>query len=436
MTLPSDYKPKLKEPPKHKIGLKFKLHEKQEQIYNWCKIGNGIQYVVVCTGRQVGKTVTDSVVSVDWSISHKDFKTGFFLPTYKQCKKVFKGLKKMLTPLHKHLKFNQTDYTIEFWNGSIIQFFTADNDNFRGETFDAIICDEACFIKDEIYDQAIEPTVAASLSKENENGIIGYKGKVLLTSTPKTKNWFYAMVNSKDERTVVTRFTSEEGGIIAKEILEKIKKRIPETAYRNEYLGEFLDSGNGLFPYNDCLIKLNDYARLPKKGFVAGVDIASQDDYTVLTVLDKKGRLIYIGRWRHMKYVAIMKIVAIKLRQYGSPACYVETNGVGQSPFELLRDMYGRTYPWCTTQGNKANIIVNLQIKFNIGAIKIPDIQYLKDELDYFTCEWKNGKPVYGGSNGYHDDCVMSLAIAAYHIGKVQTFGVEIFDNKSKQSNY
>lgn len=415
----------ISEKQKRKLRLKFgfDMSDKQKEIYNWCEIGNGIQYVTVCTGRQVGKTTTGSCVGVGWSTKHRNFKTGFFLPTYKQCKKVFEGVKRMLTPLHGHVEFNASSYIITFWNGSTIQFFTADNDNCRGFTFDAIIVDEACFIKNEIWEEAIEPTVAVSLSKKDSAGRVGYKGKVLLTSTPKSKNWFYNMVQTTDDpRCRVTRFTSLEGGIIALEVIERIKRRITETAFRNEYLGEFLDSGNGLFAYNNCKISLGVYARLPKKGVVAGLDVGAKNDYMVLTILDKKGRVIFIGRWRYLDYPALMAIVNAKLRMYGNPVCYIETNGVGQAPHDMLKRLYGRVVGWNTTSSNKADLVGNLQIKFNLGEIMIPDLGYLKDELDFFTCEWVNGKPKYQGSNGIHDDSVMSLMIAAYHINKIRTF--------------
>jgi hypothetical protein len=425
---------------KPKISLGFELSERQREIYNHCKIGNGIQYVKVCTGRQVGKTLICTVTAAAWALGYASFKIGFFLPVYKQCKKVFKGLKKMLTPLHGSLSFNHTDLIVEFWNGSTIQFFTSENDNCRGETFDAIIVDEACFIKDEIWTQAIQPTVNASLSKSNALGLIGFHGKVLLTSTPKTKNWFFGQVKDEGERKVTIRFTTEEGGRIHKSILEDTKKGMPEAAYRNEYLGEFLDAGSGLFGYIDCLMPIKEYIDLPKVGRMAGVDIASKEDYTVLTILDKKGRLIFTEKWRHLEYSDIMQRVAIRLKEYGSPVCYVEVNGVGQVPYELLRAQYGNTRPWVTggkkNGASKADMIINLQVKFNTGAISIPDIQDLKDELDHFTCEWVNGKPVYGGSNGVHDDRVMSLAIAVYNMGNVQTFELNMISNQKKQQNY
>jgi len=423
-------------PAKQSISLKlgFTLSEKQRDIVGLCKIGNGVQYVAVCTGRQIGKTTLDNVVAVQWAVENKGFDVGFFMPVYKQCKKVFRGIERMLKPLGKKVEFNKTELLITFWNGSTIHFFTSENDNCRGETFDAIIVDEACFVKQAIWEEAIEPTVAVSLSKKNALGLEGFCGKVLMTSTPKTKNWFYGIVNSSDSRTVVRRFTSEEGGLISKTVLERIKKRIPEQAYRNEYLGEFLDSGNGLFKYINSIIPPEIFKSLPKMGHVAAIDVASKDDWLVLTIQDRSGKVIYQDRWRHMEYEDILKIVKARLVEHGSPMCWIETNGVGQMPFEYLRKIYGRVKEWCTG-ANKVDIITKLQMDFISGAVQIPDDEGLKDELDYFTCEWVNGKPHFAGSNGFHDDRVMSLAICNFNRDKIASVSAEVF-NKPKKSNY
>ena len=420
------------------LKLGFKLSEKQRDIVNLCKIGNGVQYVAVCTGRQIGKTTLDNVVAIQWSVEQKGFNVGFFMPVYKQCKKVFRALERILKPLGKRVEFNKTELLITFWNGSTIHFFTSENDNCRGETFDAIIVDEACFVKQQIWEEAIEPTVAVSLSKKNALGLEGFCGKVLMTSTPKTKNWFYGIVNSSDERTVVRRFTSEEGGLISKIVLERIKKRIPELAYRNEYLGEFLDSGNGLFKYLECIVTPgpeNTPPQTEKLGHCAALDIGSKEDYTVLTIQDRKGKVIFIERYRHQEYNIILESVKNRLVEYGSPICWVETNGVGQMPFEILRKIYGKVKEWNTTASNKTDLITKLQVDFNIKSIQIPNVDFLKDELDYFTCEWKSGKPHFEGSNGFHDDCVMSLAICNYNRDKIAAVTAETF-RKPQKSNY
>lgn len=394
------------------VELSIELSDKSKEILAACS-NESLTHITVSTGRQCSKTTTGMIAGFQFATKRVS-KTGFFLPTYKQCKNIFRRYKLMLEEFGDLVSFVAApDFLITFWNGSTIQFFTADNDNFRGNTFTYLIVDEACFVKDDIW-TVMEACVAVSLSKSN----LSERGKVLLLSTPKSKNWFYNMTKDDEDTSKVIKFTSEEGGLISKEVLSKIKKRIPEAIYRNEYLGEFLDSGAGLFKYIPCISKNNIRN---KNGQTAGLDLASKSDYTVLTIQDSLGNVICIERWRHQEWNAILNAVISKLKEYNSPVVYVETNGVGQMPYEYIRTNYrGVTQAWVTSNDSKNNIIQKLILDFNTRGITIPDVDFLKDELDNFTCEWKNGKPVYGGSNGFHDDSVMSLAICNYSRVKVK----------------
>ena len=86
------------------------------------------------------------------------------------------------------------------------------------------------------------PTVAVSISGKN-----GIKGKCLLISTPKTRNFFYDYcVQDIKNRKLITA-TTEQGGLISRDFLNNIKNTTPEQIYRNEYLAEFMEAGNGLF---------------------------------------------------------------------------------------------------------------------------------------------------------------------------------------------
>ena len=357
-------------------------------------------------------TTLAQIVGFQWAMGRNDIKIGFALPTYKQCKNIFNRYKTMLKQMEDLglVSFLAApEFSITFTNGSVIQFFTADNDNFRGFTFDFLIADEACFIKNEIY-HVLLPTVAVSLSKP-----IATRGKVLLLSTPKTKNWFYDMTKSESPTIKVHAFTSEEGGIISKEVLEEIKRMTPDFIFANEYLGEFLDSGAGLFKFIPCIKNVED-----TRGTVAGLDIGSKQDSTVLTIMNKTGNVIHISKFKHQEYEIILQSVKIQLEKFGSPKVFIESNGVGQMPYEYLKKIYGnRTNEWITSSNSKRDIIHQLILDFNTRDITIPDDETLKEELDNFTCEWVNGKPRFEGSNGTHDDHVMSLAICNFNKTKV-----------------
>ena len=77
-------------------------------------------------------------------------------------------------------KSNKAELTLEFINGSSIQFLSAERyDSIRGFSFNYMVVDEAAFIKEQAMNEAIFPTLSA----------IGKK--CLIISTPKSKNWFY-----------------------------------------------------------------------------------------------------------------------------------------------------------------------------------------------------------------------------------------------------
>ncbi len=406
------------------LNLNIDLSPRQEEVLSYCDLDSPYRYIVLSTGRQVGKSTVALIAALKWTLQNDGYDVGIYLPVYKQCKNLFRRLERVLEDLVSNdlVELNKTDLSITFFNGSSIKFITADNDNMRGFTFDSIIVDEACFVKDEIYQAGIEPTVSVSLSKKINHG------KCFLTSTPKSKNWFYKFVISEDDNTKVIKFTSEEGGIISKEYLDRVRKKIPEAIFKNEYEGEFLDSGNGLFKYLNCIKDIED-----KNGHIAGLDVGGKNDYMSLTIMNKQGNVIFQDRWRHQEYEVLLNTVADILKKYNNPLCYIEINGVGQVPFEILRKKYGKVKEWITTNKTKNEIITQLMVDFNTQDLTILDIDYVKDELDNFTCEWKNGKPVYNGANGFHDDSVMSLAICNYHKNRVKNVKPVLIQKRRKR---
>jgi hypothetical protein len=384
----------------------IELTELQRDIYNATKLDSKYQYIVVSTGRQVGKTTLAIQVALNWCINNKGFKLGFFMPVFKQCKKVFssfeKGLKKS-----EIAEFNKTDLTITFkHNDSTIQFFTSENDNCRGFTFDSIICDESCFIKDDIFTAAILPTVAVALSKGT--------GKVLLTSTPKSKNWFFTYFSGDMENKIAIKATSEQGGLISKDVLASIKKSTPDWIYRNEYLAEFLDAGEGVFAYVDCLMNEKP---TNTQGCVAGLDFGMENDYTALAIMNNSGELVHLQRWRGVDWMDLLDTIAAKLKEFKVNRVYAEINGIGNMPAKMLQKKFSATAYWTTTNKSKVDIINKLSADFKQNLIKIPKIDYLMDELDAYTLDYTpaTGKVTYGARSGFNDDCVMALAIANWN---------------------
>lgn len=152
----------------------FDPHEGQKKI-----IDNFVEsqhkFAVVATGRQFGKSLLAQNLILYWLLSNKGQKGAWIAPIYNQCKKVFTEL---TNASHEIItRQNKADLTIEFINGSTLQFLSTDNYNtIRGFSFNYMVVDEAAYVKEEAINEAVFPTLSA----------IGKK--CLIISTPKAKN--------------------------------------------------------------------------------------------------------------------------------------------------------------------------------------------------------------------------------------------------------
>lgn len=396
------------------VGLK--LSERQQEIAD-AVINSDYNYIIVSTGRQVGKSTLAGQVALHLAINNKDYSVGFFLPSIKQARNQFNRIKKGLATMPKStVSFNGTFLEIEFCNGSIIKFWTSENESCRGETYESIIVDEACFIKEDIFSEAIEATVMVSLSNN--------RGKVLLTSTPKEKNWFYRyFVDGMDESKTDIKsftFTSEEGGLISKARLARVKERTDPNIYKNEYLAQFIEDGNGLFNYTNSLYVGNKYEELStnytsKNQCVAGLDVGMENDYTVLTIMETvSGKVVFIKKWNKCDWYDTLEEVVQIVKKYNNAKLFVESNGIGAMPLQTLSKLYPNTKKWVTSETSKVDIIQKLMKDLSLNEITIPKDEQLIKELNDFGVKYVNGKPRYAAIRG-NDDMVMSLAICNYN---------------------
>ena len=355
-------------------------------------------------------SVCASQVALYWVLSKEDYNVGIFLPTYKQARTQFNRLKKGLKDAGKHIKFNKTEFNVEFPNGSFIKYHTAENDNCRGDTFQSIIVDEACFVKGDIFFEAILPTVAISVGQK--------RGKCLLLSTPKEKNWFYEYFMDDSPNYKSIKFTSYEGGLYTEDFLADVQRKTPDIIFRNEYMAEFMDGGTGLFEYKRELLTTYDINKTidPKHRHVAAVDWGMENDYTVLTVINvNTGQLVFIQRWRRIDWTVLIGTIKDILQQYGNPLCYTEVNGIGNMPYKELRKIYPNAREWNTTNKNKTDAVMKLSADIKTGKLKIPYVDYLLNELDNYGFTFDNGIMKFAAKNGEHDDAVMSLAICNWY---------------------
>lgn len=322
-------------------------------------------------------------------------------PVYNQANKVYKQVAKAFVDTGVITKKDSQKLTMEFINGSTLQFFSAERyDNIRGFTFDYLICDEFAFMDAEAWTEVLRATVLV-------------KGKkVLLISTPKGKNHFWQLhsldgVNPQYKSFTMTSYDNPK--IDPKEI-DDARITLPDKVFRQEYLAEFIDGGAGLFA--DLTIR----QPLKTGALFAGVDVGRNDDFTVLSIFNEHREQVYIERWRHDTWANICRKVAAKINETRATTM-VEVNSIGDAIYEQIRGLChspSSIHPFVTTSKSKQDIIERLVVANQNKEVSFVNSDWLLKEFDVFSYEYnpKSRSVRYSAPSGFHDDGVMATAIA------------------------
>ena len=142
-------------------------------------------------------------------------------------------------------QYNKTERKIEFANGTLVQFKTADDpQSLRGAGLDILWIDEAAFI-----DSADAWLVVAPALADKE-------GIVITTTTPHGKNWFYeeffAGPALDDELQFRVEYTSIDCPYFPRARWEYYKQRYHPIMFRQEFMAAF-DAFTGIALQGDWL---------------------------------------------------------------------------------------------------------------------------------------------------------------------------------------
>lgn len=157
----------------------------------------------------------------------KDYPTGFAAITTLLEVMAKAGLTK-----GRDFQYNKTEKRIEFENGSMIQFKTADDpQSLRGAGLDIVWMDEAAFIPNA---DAWTVTLPALTDKE---------GLLITTTTPWGKNWFYEEFFTgaalEDLHEFRVQYTSLDNPFLKREVIERFRRRYHPMHFKQEFLASF-----------------------------------------------------------------------------------------------------------------------------------------------------------------------------------------------------
>jgi len=385
----------------------FTPYNKQEEIING--FADSIhKFGVVSVGRQAGKSLLAQNLILYWLLGKNDQIGAWIAPTYNQCRKVFKELNKYCKEIITNN--NKSELTIEFINGSTLQFLSADRpNNIRGFSFHYMVIDEAAFIPELGFNESILPTLTA-LGK-----------KCLIISTPK-KGWFhtYFLKGQDKENNTYISFagTSYDNPYADHSFIDEQRKSLPTPIFEQEYLAKFTDASADVFRNIDNSCSLRDFSRNSPLKLFFGIDVGLANDYTVVTVIDQSGKVIDILRFNGGTINDASEKIYKFLSQYKLTGGYCETNNIGKAIYENLKPKLNSIKPWVTTQDNKFQAVSMLISDMEEMKLELPSrdlFPYLYNEMSAWIYKMSpNGKVSFTHPSGLNDDCVDSLWLANY----------------------
>jgi len=401
------------------------------------------RYKIVAFGRQSGKSWLAKRVLLE-KAANEGKRTWWVAPTIPTAQDHWDDLVRLITDsgIPTKGKPNGTTKTIRFLSGGSIRIRSADKpDHLRGGTLDYLVLDEAAFMSEDVWFKILQPTITAS------------RGSVLFLSTPNGQNWFYRLFRLGQDENYPEfeswHMPSTEAPYQDKEMLEVIRKTVPELVWREEYMAEFLADSGGVFAGLDR-VKWRPMLLKPEDGhvYVAGVDWGLDDDYTVFTVADKyAGEQVYGARFNSVGTTEQLERLLELIDIWRPETVNIELNGIGYPMFKLLKEMfYERTKASAPTHpreaallgmrsnhtrlrgihinnAKKRKLIERLAAAIEYGRFS-PLVRKDENDLDSFGAiqmsemstfirkRTASGLEVtYEAAEGYHDDTISALAL-------------------------
>jgi hypothetical protein len=350
------------------------------------------RFRVVMCGRRFGKSELSQIEIISNALLGKS--VAYITPTYQLARVFFERLIQAVP-----FESNKSELTIKFPNGGSVDFFTGERlDNLRGRKFHLVVVDEASFIPnlEDGWLNSIRPTLT------------DYKGRAIFLSTPKGKNFFYSLfLKGGEPDWEAFRFTTYDNHYIDKGEIDDARTQLPEVVFEQEYMANPAENSSN--PFGSAYIKQCTFPISPEQPIVYGVDLAKAVDWTVIIGLDRNGSVCHFDRfqkdWRQTKQTIL---------SLNKAPILIDSTGVGDPIFEDLQREGLAINGFKFSSTSKQQLMEGLSSAIQQRKITYPEGNIV-NELEVFEYQYTATGVRYSAPPGFHDDCVMSLALAWHH---------------------
>lgn len=337
-------------------------------------------------------------------------------PTYALTDEPWRLLK-TLTPKELITRTNETNRTLELQGDVLIELKSADTpERLVGADLDLLVLYEAALLPELAWTQSLRPRLASP----------GRAGLMIASGCPKGRNFFHRLFLDGQDPQKSDIWSMNEpmsaNPLIDPAEVERMREELPDRAFRQEVLGEFVDSAGGVFHgVRDCIVPEHQ-----RQGTVTiGIDWGISD-YTVCLALDEYGYVCALERWNQRTWSETLSRIVKFIDMHGPvervvPEATRADSFIVEELTNLItqRGMNVKVDPFKTTGTSKPRLIDALTNAIEKRYITFPDLPVLVNELElYEFTTTASGQPLYSAPKGsrYHDDCVMALAFALYGV--------------------
>jgi hypothetical protein len=375
---------------------------------------------VCAMGSRFGKTTLAAFECVAYALTPRERAVGWIVaPNYELSTRVFREVVHVFLTKLRELVIVHRDHEhlLRVYNiaGGVCEIRGKSADSpvsLLGEGLDFLVCDEFARFKPEVWERYLAQR------------LIDKDGDALFTSTPKGKGLYYALFKrgqpgpDKDPDYESWNLPSWTNPLLNRALIEAERERIPEAAFRQEFGGEFIEGSGSVFRNVRDLATGEFHDPDPDETYIAGLDLARVHDYTVLVILDEQRRVVFLDRFTRVDWTVQVGRIRTALERYNDAMVLVDSTGAGEPIYETLLEAGCRVDPYTFTQASKAALINNLALMLEKREIELPTVQIapeLIDELEAFQYSVTDSGTVRSGApSGWHDDCVISLALGAW----------------------
>ena len=363
-------------------------------------LGQAARYSFIEASTKAGKTHSAICWLFEQAYAGQDGHNYWWVaPVYNQALIAYRRVKRALPRWI--YKSNDSDRTITLVNGAVIWFKSGDDpDNLFGEDVYAAVVDEASRVK-ELAWNAVRSVLTFTRGPVRCIGNVKGRG-----------NWFYRLAHQAKQGKPglsyhkITAYDAVAAGVLDMAEIEDAKSVLPDHVFRELYLAEPSDDGNNPFGLKNIEAITVD-AISSRPSIANGADLAKSRDWTVLLGLDREGWCCGFERWQAPWSITEDRLVDL----IGSTPTLIDQTGVGDPIVERLQKRLPHIEGFVFTSRSKQQLMEGLAASIQSHEIRVPG-GVITGELEVFEFEYTKSGVRYTAPEGYHDDCVVALALA------------------------